>query len=342
MTDSLRDVIIPRRPRILPGLDVLERQADELQFGLDPRHAVRAPGLPPILMDILRNLDGTRSTKSLLTLAKSEHAERLRELLTGLTRRGLIEEAEPSSQSHSRNDEPDLWSLAVGRKRRDTVAQRAHCAVVVHGGGRLAAAVTTQLATAGVGHIDAEARGHVTPDDLGSGFTDRHVGMSRRQAIADTARRANPRVRTGRLRKNQLPDLVVLTDAVVPAPEVVSELMSDGIPHLVVKVRDGIGIVGPLVLPGRSSCLRCADLHRTSLDACWPRVAGQLAGRYQRADLSDVYAAAALAAGQALRILFPEDDPPPSWNGTLEINCHAGTMMRRDWIPHPHCGCGAR
>lgn len=35
-------------------------------------------------------------------------------------------------------------------------------------------------------------------------------------------------------------------------------------------------LVGPLVIPGRTSCLQCADLHRTDRDAAWPAVATQL------------------------------------------------------------------
>jgi hypothetical protein len=33
------------------------------------------------------------------------------------------------------------------------------------------------------------------------------------------------------------------------------DLHSQGVAHLAVRVRDGIGLVGPLVIPGISSCL---------------------------------------------------------------------------------------
>ncbi|EHR49357.1 dinucleotide-utilizing enzyme possibly involved in molybdopterin or thiamin biosynthesis [Saccharomonospora marina XMU15] len=341
MRPPLQNVTLPNRPRLLPGLGVYERRSDELQIGLDPRHAVVAPNLPPILMDILRGLDGRRTTASLLALARDEHAERLRDLLTGLAERGLVEEADSADSPQECEQEPELWSAGLGKRRRDTAARRARSAVLVHGGGRLAAAVASLLAAAGVGHIDTQAEGTVTRDDLGSGLLDGDVGSPRRHALTGAVRRANPATRTTRLRGNRRPDLVVVTDAVVPAPELITRLSADGLAHLPVRVRDGIGIVGPLVLPGRSSCLRCADLHRTALDACWPRVAGQLAGRYQRAELSGVYGTAALAAGQVLRFLCPEDTPPPTWNGTLELDCYAGTVLRREWPAHPHCSCGA-
>ena len=57
-------------------------------------------------------------------------------------------------------------------------------------------------------------------------------------------------------------DLAVLTDYLVADPRVVRELHDADVAHLPVRVRDGIGLVGPLVIPGMTSCLRCADLHR--------------------------------------------------------------------------------
>ncbi|EIE97762.1 ThiF family adenylyltransferase [Saccharomonospora glauca] len=329
-------VPLPRRPRLRAGLPVVERREGELQIGLDPRHGVIATDLPPVLVDVLRGLDGRRSTDTLLSLVRDEHADRLRAMLCGLAERGLVEDAEPSAGSPGTPLSPS--GIAVGHT--------AH-AIGVHGGGRLAAAVTTLLAGAGVARLCLAADGVVSDTDVGAGFRDEDVGRPRAAALADLARRRGPEVRVTRLRPGVTPtDLVVLTDAVVPAPEVVTDLMSWGIPHLVARVRDGVGIVGPLVVPGRSSCLRCADLHRTGRDSCWPRIAGQLAGRYQEADLTTVYGTAALAVGQALRALRATPpaltvEPPPTWNATLEFDCVTGVVTKREWPPHPHCPCGA-
>ena len=45
-------------------------------------------------------------------------------------------------------------------------------------------------------------------------------------------------------------DLVVLSDYLVADPRMVRELHSQGVAHLPVRVRDGTGLVGPLVIPG--------------------------------------------------------------------------------------------
>lgn len=45
-------------------------------------------------------------------------------------------------------------------------------------------------------------------------------------------------------------DLVVLSDYLVADPPMLRDLHSQGVPHLPVRVRDGTGLVGPLVIPG--------------------------------------------------------------------------------------------
>ncbi|SFP10780.1 bacteriocin biosynthesis cyclodehydratase domain-containing protein [Amycolatopsis arida] len=340
MEHSQPAVALPRRPRLLPGLEVLERKPDEVQVGLDPRHAVVADELPSTVIDMLRTMDGTRTVDALLEQVNGDDSERLRGVLTGLARFGLLEDA---SNRRGRRTvvEPELWPLRAGMRRHDVVARRERCALAVYGGGRLAVAVSVLLATAGVGQIDVRAPGLVTASDLGSGLLDGDVGRERGEAIAAAIHRANSRTRTTRIGGGRRPDLALLTDAVVPAPEVVHELVADGVPHLPVRIRDGIGIIGPLVFPGRSTCLRCADLTRADLDECWPRVASQLAGRMQHAELSAVQAAAALATTQVLRVLSHTPEPPPVWNATLEIDTYDGKVWHRPWDPHPDCRCGA-
>ncbi len=50
-------------------------------------------------------------------------------------------------------------------------------------------------------------------------------------------------------------DLVLLSDYLVVDPRMLRDLRAEGVPHLPVRVRDGTGLVGPLVIPGVTSCL---------------------------------------------------------------------------------------
>ena len=143
-------------------------------------------------------------------------------------------------------------------------------------------------------------------------------------------------------------DLVVLADFLVADPWVVRELHSCGIAHLPVRLRDGAGLVGPLVVPGVTSCLECADLHRSDRDAAWPAVASQLRDTVGSADRATVLATAALALNQVDRVIRAvrrgdavgtAAEPPPTLDTTLEFDVDAGAIVARRWSRHPRCWC---
>lgn len=133
-------------------------------------------------------------------------------------------------------------------------------------------------------------------------------------------------------------DLAVLTDFLVSDPRVVRDLHAAGVPYLPVRVRDGVGLVGPLVIPGMTSCLVCADLHRSDRDAAWPAVAAQLRDTVGSADRATVLATAALALNQVDRVVRAvrhghdvarTAEPPPTLNTTLEFDVNVGSIAAR-------------
>jgi hypothetical protein len=143
-------------------------------------------------------------------------------------------------------------------------------------------------------------------------------------------------------------DLVVLSDYLVTDPHLVRELNKARVPHLAVRVRDGAGLVGPLVLPGLTSCLVCADLHRCDRDAAWPALAAQLRDAVGTGDRATMLATAAVALNQVdrvLRVLRADHTdaaarvPPPTLDATLEVNAQTSTVVTRRWTRHPGCSC---
>ncbi|MFZ0226758.1 MAG: cyclodehydratase [Mycobacterium sp.] len=138
-------------------------------------------------------------------------------------------------------------------------------------------------------------------------------------------------------------DLVVLSDNLIADPHMLRDLHSQGVAHLAVRVRDGVGLVGPLVIPGVTSCLGCADLHRRDRDAAWPAVAAQLRDTVGVADRPTLLATAALALSQVNRVIGAvrgsESEPPTSLNATLEFDVHTGSIVARQWPKHPLCSC---
>lgn len=142
-------------------------------------------------------------------------------------------------------------------------------------------------------------------------------------------------------------DLVVLSDYLVAEPRLLRELHAERVPHLAVRVRDGTGVVGPLVLPGMTSCLGCADLHRRDRDASWPAVAAQLRDTVAHTDHATVLATVALALSQVERVIAAvrgmpagrDLDRPATLNATLELDLATGSIMTRHWVRHPLCDC---
>ena len=138
-------------------------------------------------------------------------------------------------------------------------------------------------------------------------------------------------------------DLVVLTDYLVADPRVVRELHDAGVAHLPVRVRDGTGLIGPLVIPGVTSCLRCGDLHRSDRDPAWPAVAAQLCRTVGSADRPTILATAALALREIEHVLRAVrgdgTDSPSTLDTTLEFEVATGTSTARRWSRHPNCGC---
>lgn len=137
-------------------------------------------------------------------------------------------------------------------------------------------------------------------------------------------------------------DIVVLADDLVAEPRLVTDLVRMRIPHLQVRLRDGKGVVGPFVLPGRTSCLRCADLTRCDLDSEWPHLSAQLLGTVGEATSATVLATAAFAFAQLEPLIGRSDGSmPETADCTMELDlaARATTVRKRLWSKHPHCDC---
>ena len=107
-----------------------------------------------------------------------------------------------------------------------------------------------------------------------------------------------------------LPDLAILVGRHLM--ELRASLMRDRVPHLAVSADEAIGVVGPLVIPGRTACLRCLDLTRAERDPAWPLILAQLDGREPNPCACDAPLAAAVAAQAAAQVLAFIDRACPS------------------------------
>ena len=115
-------------------------------------------------------------------------------------------------------------------------------------------------------------------------------------------------------------------------------------PHLATGLYGNTGIVGPLVVPGATGCLRCCHLHAGDADPHWPAVSLQIASAIKRLPVQprDRLLTRLVATSAALLIRQWADDPTAvdRWaNLAIEIRLPAGEQRRVPRPPHPLCGC---
>jgi len=333
------------------------RDGTTLQLGLDPARAVAITGLDQRRARLVEHLDGSADLPSLRSAAERLGlvGDAVDDLVAILGRSGVLEDAadhgpQPDSLDHDERDRlaPDAAAASIARPHAPSgaavMARRRQAVVAVHGAGRVGASVATLLAAAGVGTVVVEDAGATRQFDLSpAGLAAEQVGARRQDAMARTLRRLSASVRTSLPSGRRAPDVTVLAgDCGWPEPRLGERLVRAGVPHLYAAVRDTTGVVGPLVLPGRSSCQRCHDLHRTDRDPAWPSIAAQLTGGgRRRVEACDAVLATAVAAHAGLQLLalLDGEGEPPAVDGTIEIAQADGRVRRRTWTVHPVCGC---
>ncbi|MER7768486.1 TOMM precursor leader peptide-binding protein [Kitasatospora sp. NPDC096140] len=353
------------RLALKPALSRSWRDSETLQFGTVTRHAGVLGNADPTLCAFLGLLDGTRDRPELL--AAGERIGLGREpadtLLTELEETGLLDDAEAADRALTRFPQPhrellgpDLASLSLVHSGPGAapavLTRRAGARIEVRGAGRVGAAVAAVLAAGGTGTVTVTDGGRVEPGDCSpAGLPPADVGRLRATAAREAVLRAAgrpaapaPRRRPG----DGPPDFVVLAPrdgsaAFAGGTYEARLLLRAGVPHLYVGVVEEFGVVGPLVVPGRSACGHCLVLRREDEDAAWPRVLAQLAhegpGR-ARTPACDTALATAVAGLAALHAqVYLDGGRPPSVDGWCEVSAGDGMARRLRLRGHPDCGC---
>ncbi len=329
--------IRPRRPartRLNPAVRLLWRAADSLQFELGARSVI-VDGVPH---EELVQLLGVEAPAG----APQPGWERT---LAHLMDTGFLYPEDGEDPSVRARLAPELSALRIRHPRAAArmLNGRRQARVVVAGDGRVGAALGGLLAAAGVGHVHVAGTGAVRlRAAMPGGFAVEDEGRDFEGACADVLRRAAPEVRTSAPTTNEAVDLVILTSN-GPIEEDVRELLHhDAQAHLVARCSGDQLVVGPLVLPGLTSCLGCADRHRLERDPAWTSLAVQLSAATKYPPPSDVALVSLAASVAALHVLaYLDGDEPASLNGTVELELPDWRLRRRTWDRHPDCSCAA-
>lgn len=318
--------------------------------GVDSGAGVRIGPDAVDLARLLRGLDGRRAQRTVLADADSSGLEpaTVAGVLDGLRAAGLLldvdaadllaADAGPAAAARTSAELP----AALSSGPAGPVWQRRRTAVVaVEGANRVGVPLAAVLAASGIGRISVRDTGLVTAGDaIVGGLSAADEGRPRAVAAGDAIRRASPLTDLRPL-SDEAADLVVLTRPWAASDPLVAAQLDPRVPHLVATVRGEVGVVGPLVVPGVTSCLRCADLHRRDADPRWPVLAAQLTATEPPPSGATVTCLVTVATA-ALQVLAYIDGAaaPAALGATVELRPPDLRPRLRRWSPHPACDCG--
>jgi hypothetical protein len=304
-----------QHPQLVPYAPVIQRAADEVQVGVDPDAALvfRGAGFTPLL----NLLDGSQPTTAVRRAARAAGltAAEVQGALDALASAGLLAERETTPYADSASN----------------------MAVKLIGAGPVGYQLAQLLVASGLGTLyvyDDE------PTDLAL-YPAAGVLSSRsealRSALADGQTTLSPLSHWSKPEGVPVDLTVVACDQPEPDRVITDHLLRSDYPHLIVRCWGNGVSVGPLVLAGQTSCVRCADLARSAADPHWPAVLRQLS-RVRIATPAALRSwAASTAAAQVLAFLHGE--LPESAGATLEISWPTFVTRLRRWAAHPDCGC---
>ena len=336
---------------LLPAATPLLRHGDgAVQVGgVDATDGLLLDGDGAAVALVLGGLDGRRAQRTVLGDAARAGLDPalVARVLDGLRAAGLLVDLDagdllaadvgPAAAARTAIELPAALAGPGGwRARRQAV-------VVIEGATRVGTPLAAMLAASGVGRVSVRDCGVTTAGDaVVGGLSAADEGRPRSMAAADAVRRASPLADLRPLPSDAAADLVVLARAWAASDPLVAGIHRSGVPHLVATVRGQTGVVGPLVVPGVTSCLHCADLHRRDADPRWPRLAAQLTAGDAPPSGATV-TCLLTAATAALQVLAYLDGSaaPGALETTIELRPPDLVPRMRRWPVHPACGCGA-
>jgi bacteriocin biosynthesis cyclodehydratase domain-containing protein len=240
--DSVELASWPRCLEAMPGVQLVLVADDRVvvKCGLTEM-LVSGPSVAPVVERLLVLLDGSRDVEAILTAFPAEISPVADELLSALEARQLLRAVDPVSAPAPDRSAIQPMLEQLGLDAGPVVARLAAAHVTLVGRNRVAMAIAADLAELGVGNIGIVA--HPQLDTL-----------------AETP---------GFARVTDEPDLVIATSE-LGRSEAFFTLNRNSVaaerPFLPAWIVGAQAYIGPLVVPGESACLRCADLTGTPRD----------------------------------------------------------------------------
>lgn len=291
------------RPVLRPGLQILRRDVRTLQLGHD------WPGLAAVpdslaLQAVLGALDGFRDLDGVVLAASSESGlliDDCRTALTVLVETGVVVDRVRAEVPTTRMRQAASWWLLAGPEGNGDTIAAE----------RAASRVWVEDWAAESAFVAGAARALI-----------QQAGLTLASSRADA-------------------DLVLAAVDDIPDRAHSDDLMHAGVPHLWAYLRDLVGVVGPLVDPGRSACMRCVDASRADLDPTWLTVLTAGAARPRATSPCDPILGTVVAAWAVQEAaLWGSGMLPMTYDAVVDIPLGLGQVTTQPHTLHPQCGCG--
>ncbi len=317
---AMLDHRLPHRPWLRRDTPILWRSARTIQVGEADRR-VLISDLPRDLLRWARTLRGDRTLED--CLADCPDADAGRMMLRALDSAGALDDAAraanvTSSRPRALRDRDQRHAAAARLTYTDerahlTVDARALARISVYGTGPLAQAVRISLRQSGIGHVT----------DAAPPSSAARIGRTQATGI----------------------DLFVLAHAWHPDSFDDAGCLALDVPHLAVAAWGAHGSIGPLVVPGRTPCLRCGLLHAQDADSAFASLHLQRVHAHPDVAAVDTALAAAVAAHAAMQVCawlesLGEHAEAIPMSHRLHLSLPGGLERREEFPAHPLCGCG--
>jgi len=284
----------------LPGLRRTALDSTSVQIGTDPERALVLEFPEPHVTELLDHLDNWLTESDYYRAARNLGVQRTdaEELLTLLRRSKLV--MDPAALTGQAHDP---------RIRTDQADE--------------AAALALRKAEAPVEVMTARSRQRVWVVGGGRMATD----------IADLLSRCGVgHVHQGDRRSVDRTDLAVVVNPQQPPMLTAQAHARRKLPYLMVAIADGAVNIGPLVVPGRTPCVACVELHHRDAVPRWCLFGGDSSP----VEVALRELAVATTACQAMQYL--DGTACQARSATIQLRAPF-QMRRRTWQPHPSCGC---
>jgi len=243
-----------------------------IQVGIDPNHSLLLTGEISQIRQFLNLLDGNHEVAELIS--KFPFAQIA---ISQLSKRGLLENQLLDHQITASLTPAQNYDLLISQRSHQAaigkmdfaptrIQNLANSYIWLANAGPAAALAAIYLAQTQNGRIKLDAIAEFKPTDLPN-WLDRNGQAA--DSLIHQLEMSSANLKLTQPAGKPNPDLVIFTDQPWQTPEIAADYLNRGIAHLVIQPKISEVTVGPLVIPGKTSCLYCAEQQLLNVDKSW-------------------------------------------------------------------------